>query len=573
MKRINILRNLMLGLMVAACASCSDFFEPENDATLRGKDYMGESSELYSGFLGIVTKVQAIGDKAIYLTDTRGELLEPTDNTPGELYSLYNYDDDLSGNSYADPAKYYDVIISCNDFMQKAKSYKDAHETSIDMEHYKGLISSALRIKTWVYLTLGKIYGQAAWIDDPMQSFIDFSNFEIKDLDGILDACQNLLSTGFDGVNGTYNMDWRAWLDPTGTDSEVTSVYEYWNMMVPQHFVLQAEISLWKGDYQNTVNVLLKEMNRVFALNRGSLSATKYMRAGSYGGSYGNWFTSANPESWITESAITYNYQYNQKNSLLKHFDTTGEYMLHASLAGVNRFRDPVYNPSIKADDEVTSEKRFTTFKEVVKDKEYAVQKYLGMGYKAGHTVAHDDVQIYIYHTSDLYFMLVEALNNLGKYEIADVLMNKGFAAAYGLTAKVTANSLWKNAGFTNDWGKDLTEEGSYRTYQDLGIRGVFEKQLGGREMWRAGNGKTDLEIKKHNDLEILKEALLEFPCEGKTYPIMLRIARRWNDYSMISRFVSEKYADPAKAAEVAGKIEAGAYFVPWDLSKTASSH
>ena len=73
--------------------------------------------------------------------------------------------------------------------------------------------------------------------------------------------------------------------------------------------------------------------------------------------------------------------------------------------------------------------------------------------------------------------------------------------------------------------------------------------------------------------MEILKEALLEFPCEGKTYPIMLRIARRWNDYSMISRFVSEKYADPAKAAEVAGKIEAGAYFVPWDLSKTASSH
>ena len=107
----------------------------------------------------------------------------------------------------------------------------------------------------------------------------------------------------------------------------------------------------------------------------------------------------------------------------------------------------------------------------------------------------------------------------------------------------------------------------------DLGIRGVFEKQLGEREMWRAGNGKTDLEIKKHNDLEILKEALLEFPCEGKTYSIMLRIARRWNDYSMISRFVSEKYADQAKAAEVAGKIEAGAYFVPWDLSKTASSH
>ncbi len=571
MKRINILRSFMLGWTIVACISCSDFFEPNNDTILRGDDYMKENSELYSGFLGIVTKMQAIGDKAIYLTDTRAELLEPTTNTPGELYSLYSYDDDLSGNSYADPAKYYDVIISCNDFMQKAKAYKDAHETSVNEEHYRGLISSALRVKTWIYLTLGKIYGQAAWIDDPLHSFVDFSNFEIKNLDGILDACENLLSTGFDGVNGTYNMDWRGWLDPTGTDSEVTSIYEYWNMMVPEYFVLQAEISLWKGNYVNTVNVLLKEMNRVFAQNRGKQSLTKYMRSGSYGGGYGGWFSTSSPQSTITESVITYNYQYNQKNSLLRHFDTGGEYMLRASLAGVNRFKDTGYNPPKDENVEFTSDNRSKTFKEIVKDVEYSVQKYRGMGSKAGHTVAHDDTQIYIYHTADLYFMLVEALNNLGKYEIVDVLMNDGFYLTYGAQAKVTDNQVWKNAGFTNDWGKDLTEEGSYRTYEDRGIRGVLG--LGKRDMWREGNDKTDLEIKKHNDLEILKEALLEFPCEGKTYPIMLRIAKRWNDYSIISQFVGEKYVDPAKRAEVESKIEGGAYFVPWDLSETASSH
>lgn len=75
MKRINILRNLIIGLAMVACASCSDFFEPDNNTILRGDDYMRENSELYAGFLGIVTKVQAIGDKAIYLTDTRAELL------------------------------------------------------------------------------------------------------------------------------------------------------------------------------------------------------------------------------------------------------------------------------------------------------------------------------------------------------------------------------------------------------------------------------------------------------------------------------------------------------------------
>lgn len=41
MKRIYMLRNLILGLVLMACASCTDFFEPNNDTILRGNDYMG----------------------------------------------------------------------------------------------------------------------------------------------------------------------------------------------------------------------------------------------------------------------------------------------------------------------------------------------------------------------------------------------------------------------------------------------------------------------------------------------------------------------------------------------------
>ncbi len=62
----------------------------------------------------------------------------------------------------------------------KAKEYKDAHETSIDADHYKGLISSAVRVKVWIYLTLGKIYGQAVWFDDPVYGMVDFSKYETK---------------------------------------------------------------------------------------------------------------------------------------------------------------------------------------------------------------------------------------------------------------------------------------------------------------------------------------------------------------------------------------------------------
>lgn len=576
---------LLIGLLAMMFASCSDFFEPNNDTTLNGGSYMKEGSELYSGFLGIVTKMQAIGDKAIYLTDMRGELLEPTENTPADLYSIYNYDDDLSGNSYADPAKYYDVIIACNDFMQKAKAYRDTHVTTVDEGDYRGLVSSALRVKAWTYLTLAKIYGQAVWIDDPIQSLKDIASQTPKTLNELIDECDKLLNIGFDGVNGTYNMSWNEWLDPANGATSTNDEYKRWNAMVPGYFILQAEIALWKGDYHKAARTILKEMSKVFALAeyQGNVGLIKYMRSGSYSSNYGRQFDSEMPVLTYAESVIMYDYKYNQQNSLLNHFDRSGSYMLRASVQGAKRFENISFNPPADAMAIKTSDGRFGAIQEVVKDVEYAVKKYRGFG-KSGHTVAHDDVYIMIYNTSDLYFMAVEALNNMGRYEPASVLMNQGVDPFYG--ADVVLGEQWQ--GLDCNWGLWTTVHAGFRrTYADQGIRGIFGG-LGKRDMWQKPEdikeeivaeqrleGLSDEDkIKKHNDLELVKEAFLEFPCEGKTYPFMIRIAKRWNDYSFIADFVGQKYeTDPAKQAQVKAKIMNGAYFVPWDLSGKSSSH
>ena len=545
---------------------------------------MGESSELYSGFLGIVTKVQAIGDKAIYLTDTRGELLEPTDNTPGELYSLYNYDDDLSGNTYADPAKYYDVIIACNDYLQKAKEYRDTHVTTVDDDDYRGLISSTVRLKTWTYLMLAKIYGQAIWFDDPMQSMKDIVSQTPKNLSELVDECDKLLNTGFDGINGTYNMSWNEWLDPANGATSTNDEYKRWNMMVPGYFVLQAEIALWKGDYQKAATTILGEMSRTFALAeyQGNVANIKYMRSGSYGSNYGQQYDSEMPVLTAAESVIMYDYKYNQQNSLLNHFDRSGSYMMRASVPGSKRFEDITFNPSADATAIKTSDARFRAIQEIEKDVEYAIRKYRGFR-KSGHSVAHDDTYIMIYHTSDLYFMAIEALNNMGRFEPVSVLMNTGVDPFYG--AGVVLGEQWQ--GLNCNWGLWTTlYAGFRRTYADNGVRGILG--LGKRDMWQTPedikeeivaeqklDGLSDEDkIKKHNDIELVKEAFLEFPCEGKTYPLMIRVAKRWNDYSFIADFVGQKYeSDQAKQAEVKAKIMNGAYFVPWDLQGKSSSH
>ena len=536
----NILRNssvLLVLFITLSFSACTDFFIVDTKDVLDHTEYIDEESEMYSGFIGIMTRVQNIGDKIIYITDTRGELLEPTIKSPKELYSIYNYDDDLTDNHYADPAGYYDVIIACNDYLLKLYEYKENNLSSINMNHYEGLISSTLRIKAWVYLTLGKIYGEAIWFDDPMRELKDISQFQLMDLDEIITASKALLTNGFDGVNGKHSIPWKEWLDPYTPTAD--SPYRYWDSMTPEYFALYAELCLWSGDYQTTVNLILNEMNSVFASTVND--ATQYLRNARMTGGYSGIWNNRNPLPQETVSAIIYDYSKNQTNNLLRHFgsENPNEYLLAPSEVGINRFYDTEFNPlgSSSADNRAnitfgtnsSGDNVIRKFRPNASVRPYAYQ---------------DDVHIYIYRAADLYFMLAEALNNLGRDVEASALINQGVNGSFP-----NGGVTW--AGFTDDWTSASTI-GS-RKYPDLGVRGVFQ----------LGNRQFELGNTKENDLAILDEMMLEFPSEGRIYPAMIRIAKRYNDYNIIADRVVPKYSNPE---EIRTKILNGGYFINWDL-------
>lgn len=73
MKMKKILLNAAFILAVTLLGGCDDFFNPDTDVTLDNEDYISEESEMYSGYIGIMTKMQAIGDKVIYLNELQGE--------------------------------------------------------------------------------------------------------------------------------------------------------------------------------------------------------------------------------------------------------------------------------------------------------------------------------------------------------------------------------------------------------------------------------------------------------------------------------------------------------------------
>lgn len=538
----------LLLLATLGLSACTDFFEPETKDVLKGDDYIDTSTEMYTGYLGIVAKMQAIGDKSIYLTDTRGELLEPTVNTPAELIALYRYNDDLSGNSYADPAGYYDVVIACNDYLSNMMDYKRAYSESINPEHFNALFSSALRIKAWMYLTIAKIYGQALWFDDPMvkiEHLGDTTRFQLMNLDQVVAACKHLLKNGVDGIDGSLSFSWYQWLDPE-TDL-ANSQYRYWDYMTPDYDGLWAELCLWSGEYQEAANTMFKALNA--KISSSTSDGTPWIRNVTLDGNYATIWNYPSPYPREAVSAIIYDYTRKQTNSLLRHFGTEypNEYLLRPSQAGRDRFSNTSFN-NIGSGKETRMN---VTFKQDYQGR-YYICKFRPNANQRTYPYQ-DDVHINIYRASEYHFMLAEALNHLGRFEEAAALINGGVGGKFP-----TGGVTWE--GFTDDW-TGSTSMGT-RKYYNVGIRGTFG--LGARTFKTTVKAATYVEDMRFNDMAILDEMLLEFPCEGKIYPAMIRFAKRWNDYNIIADRVVPKYGDDS--TEIRNKILNGGYFVPWDL-------
>ena len=549
---------ILMGVLAMIFASCSDFFEPNNDTTLNGDRYIKEGSELYSGFLGIITKIQAIGDKAIYLTDMRGELLEPTENTPADLYSIYNYDDDLSGNSYADPSGFYEVINACNDYLRKLKTYEE--NNSINESHYKALVSSTLRVKTWMFMTIAKIYGEVVWVDKPMTSLRDLSKFDVLNLDETMVACKNLLDIGFDNIDGTYETAWKDWVDP---DTELAnSEYRRWDMMTPPYYALYAEICLWLGRYQQCINMILNKMNSMYEKTNNQSIA--FLRNDMLFSHYNNFFNNETPYDYESASAIMYDYQNRQTNNLLKHFDSDypNKYWLAPAEVAVERFKDNEFDPLGNQTKDFRMDRTVYDYNgKWVVCKFRPISSPLRAAYR-------DDVFVYTYRGADLYFMLAEAFNQLGRRAVIDALINvgvSGYISEFDVNEEGTYSGNWY--GFTPHWTNASTVYNYSNGTSGIASRKYGDKGIRGTEVSYSGLGsRTFTSDKQNNDEEILKEMMLEMACEGKVYPAMIRMAKRYNDNSFMAKYISEKYETTGNAEDIRSKIMNGDYFIKWNL-------
>ena len=464
----------------------------------------------------------------------------------------------MSGNSYADPSGFYEVINACNDYLRKLKTYEE--NNSINESHYKALVSSTLRVKTWMFMTIAKIYGEVVWVDKPMTSLRDLSKFDVLNLDETMVACKNLLDIGFDNIDGTYETAWKDWVDP---DTELAnSEYRRWDMMTPPYYALYAEICLWLGRYQQCINMILNKMNSMYEKTNNQSIA--FLRNDMLLSHYNNFFNNETPYDYESASAIMYDYQNRQTNNLLKHFDSDypNKYWLAPAEVAVERFKDNEFDPLGNQTKDFRMDRTVYDYNgKWVVCKFRPISSPLRAAYR-------DDVFVYTYRGADLYFMLAEAFNQLGRRAVIDALINvgvSGYISEFDVNEEGTYSGNWY--GFTPHWTNASTVYNYSNGTSGIASRKYGDKGIRGTEVSYSGLGsRTFTSDKQNNDEEILKEMMLEMACEGKVYPAMIRMAKRYNDNSFMAKYISEKYETTGNAEDIRSKIMNGDYFIKWNL-------
>src|SRR5690606_34796607 len=290
-------------MLLLFSTSCSTFFDVESDDLLKEEAYIGEGNELYSGYMGIAAKMQAVADHAIFLSELRGDLLEPTANAPQELWDIYNHQS-LEGNAFADPKGYYEVILNANNYIHKALEFRTNYPRAVEAEHIGPLVSGAIRFKVWAYLMLGKLYGEAVYTDEPDVDLDKLASLPVLTIDELFPRLIQLMEVGTNGIHGRTVLNWGNILYP-GVDVQEQDLV--WNMICPSPEPLLMELYLWTGQY-----------SRVVEIGMPLIATTNYLIDNNfYNGEWIEPFT-RNPVSMtrVLMNIVPFDFERNQTNRL-----------------------------------------------------------------------------------------------------------------------------------------------------------------------------------------------------------------------------------------------------------------
>ncbi len=176
-------------LAIGGMISCADFFDQESEHVVFAENnHLDSATDSIYSVIGILNKLQAIGDRTILLGEVRGDLVDITSEANSDLRDMafFNMGDD---NRYNKPSDYYGIINNCNYFIAKADTaLKNNRNEYIFMKEY----AAVKAIRAWTYLQLVLNYGSVPFVTEPILSKLEAEqNYPRYDLQAV---CQYFIN-------------------------------------------------------------------------------------------------------------------------------------------------------------------------------------------------------------------------------------------------------------------------------------------------------------------------------------------------------------------------------------------
>lgn len=581
-----IFQSLFVVSFLFVAASCDNYFETNPDRLINDSDYISEENDMYTGYMGIATTLQAVADEMVLKSDIRANYLEPNTTSTQDLMDLYNYSNSQN-NELADPAAFYDVILAANDFMAKMLAYKEkvggamSDETTEDFE---AMVSGALRFKAWAYYKLANLYGEIIYFDDPIKEAKDLTDASIfthiTNYGDMIQKCLDIIDYGYpglEGIDGSKALNWGRFMDAEDISAE--STYRIWYRSTPDYVCLRSDLLLASNNPDYT---WIKDQALTYLYNNLSDHTWSLGQNNSYQNGYPAFFASGKGTSGIYISAAIYDGYYNQVHDLYDYF--VGEKYVRGSKAA----------QALYTNSDGTLEKRRGSSLYWSLDGDSLCTKYYGGLYNTSSLTTRfraisrgefpNDAAIPLYRTQDLHFFLAEACNHLGEYDITKTLLMGGVEmkmAATGRTSMaVTAEEMaadpkwgeqWADARWlTNNWEANRgicynndNSDGTY--YLPVPVADGGEDEV------------TEEERIKAYDYAIMHEYMMEYVAEGKAMDMFTRMMQRYKDdadfVDSVTDLIVAKYPEGDQEAIRAKVLDfgvGGQYYINWDLYSVA---
>ncbi|TKG96327.1 RagB/SusD family nutrient uptake outer membrane protein [Puteibacter caeruleilacunae] len=502
------IKYIFLAFLAIGGMACNDFFETDKDDIIAGDKNYQSIQEITNTIVGINGLIQDVADQNIILNSLLSDEVLPSTVAPDEFFQIEQRKVSAE-NKFGDPSDYYKIVVNCNDLLATLDT-TDIINVGFDSEEAKAIRLQAYTSRAWAYINLSYIYGKVRYFYDPLIEFDEqkVATFPELTQDELVEKLIGELES-HKGDIGYVN-----WGEIMGdNDGE-------WNLMRIPFNLLLGNLYLMADRYSDALSQYLILLNDV--------EGNKYTISSKYG--FGKWseiFTkSITSNSNEIYTAVPYSKSNFQQHELQSFFTwdlaPDGLGYLVPSDTVVSSFELQSNNFEQKGDFQ-----RLAASIGVIP----SMDKSMVYKYTIGRQAYDNNAPIILYRAADVHLAMAECFNRLGDADIALALLNDGL------------QDFWLGS----EWDEVLSDRYSIPEglKENVGIRGRVNLKP-----YVLDDESTQSEVHQVEEF-IANEYLLEMAFEGKRWPALVRIAKRWmgDDGATGASFLADRIATKSNAS------------------------